>query len=139
MGIFKMSVWTFVDLKTKHINRPSGFFFFCEKMWWTAGLCNIWKYPKKSFVICWQKFSEFFSKQKQGNKSWRWCYSCSIRLHQPNLLFYWVFHIFRKTFQSSHHLELLDLKTNIFELSMMVKSGLFFLFWNSTSRFRVTC
>ena len=30
-------------------------------------------------------------------------------------------------------------ETNIFELVMMVKSGLVNLFWNSTSPFRVTC
>ena len=42
---------------------------------------------------------------------------------------------------SSHHLELLekqtrisDLEANIFKLNMLVKSGVVFLFWNSTGR-----
>ena len=59
-----------------------------------------------------------------------------------------AFNVSRVLFElESHHLELLnkwtkisDLETTIFELNMMVKSGLgFVLFLNSTSPFRVTC
>ena len=77
------------------------FLFFAKKCgeqqaYWTFE--NIQK-KVSSFVD--KSLVSFFSKQKQGNKSWRHKLMLFIlynRWHQPNILFHWVCQSFRKIF-----------------------------------------
>ena len=132
-----------------YLTKTATWQFFCKKI---QTICQIIAYDVQNVPLPWivnryWEIDQYFTLRKrichgewhdgkrkdcEGNHS-HFANNTNMPAIKEACLLYSLHHIFYMRLTPLRTPKIVDLETTIFELNMMVKSGLVFLFWNFTS------